>query len=265
MNRRKLDVHTHVFPDALAERAVRQLAAESGEKAYTDGTAAGLIASMRAAGIERSVVQPVSTRAAQTPGINTYSIELNRPPLISFGTLHPDYADYPAEIDRLKAAGLRGVKFHPDYQLFYVDEDRMMPVYRRMARAGLTAFFHAGVDIGLKPPYHGTPERLARVLDAVPDLEVVAAHFGGFRMWDEVDRHLIGRRLWLDTSYTLAHLPGEEFVRMARRHGVGRVMFGSDSPWADQAEEVRLLERTGLDEAELDAVFYDNAARWLGL
>ena len=263
--RRIVDVHVHVFPDDLAARAVAHLASQSGEPAFADGTAGGLLASMGKAGIEASLVQPVSTKPAQTPSINTYSSALNRWPLLSFGTLHPDFDQPFDEIERLREAGVRGIKFHPDYQLFYVDEERMFPVYEGMAKAGLTAFFHAGVDIGLKPPYHGTPERIARVLERVPDLDVVAAHFGGFQMWEDVDRFLVGRRLWLETSFTLSYLPAADFVRMARRHGIERVMFGTDSPWADQSVEVRLLEQTGLNDTELDAVFFHNAARWLGL
>ena len=133
-----------------------------------------------------------------------------------------------------------------------------------MADAGLIAFFHAGVDIGLPPPVHCTPDRLATVLDRVPNLTVVAAHFGGFKMWDDVERHLIGRNLWLDTSFTLAYLPAERFVKMARRHGVEKIVFGTDSPWADQGEEIKLHEESGLTEASSPLFFYENAARLLG-
>ncbi|MBU1693697.1 MAG: amidohydrolase family protein [Verrucomicrobia bacterium] len=266
MRQRKIiDVHTHIFPDDLAARAIQQLVGKSGETAFLDGTAAGLRASMRANGIAFSVTQPVSTRPAQTPSINTFVMGARHPDLIHFGTLHPGYADPEAEIERLARGGIKGIKFHPDYQSFFVDEERMFPIYRKMAEVGLIAFFHAGVDIGLPPPVHGPPERLARVLERVPDLVMVAAHFGGFKMWDEVARHLIGKSVWLETSFTLSWLPAPDFARMARRHGIERVMFGTDSPWAEQGPEIALLEKTGLDEAELAAVFHDNAARLLGL
>lgn len=264
--RKIIDIHTHIFPDALAERAVKQLTGRSGETAHISGTAAGLEESMRKNGIAVSVTQPVSTKPAQVPAVNGFAIELNsRPSLINFGTLYPDYEGNGAEIQRLKKAGIKGVKFHPDYQSFFVDEERMFPLYRKMADAGLIAFFHAGIDIGLPPPVHCTPDRLVRVLDRVPDLTIVAAHFGGFKMWDDVEKHLVGRNLWLDTSYTLAWLPVARFVNMARKHGVERILFGTDSPWADQGEEIRLHEESGLTEAELSAVFHDNAARLLGV
>ncbi len=264
--RRIIDIHTHVFPERIAERALRQLMGRSGETARIDGTAAGLEKSMVENGIAVSVTQPVSTKPSQTPAVNGFAIELNkRPSLINFGTLHPDCVENPSEIRRIVNAGVKGVKFHPDYQEFFVDEERMFPLYRQVADAGLIAFFHAGVDIGLPPPVHCTPDRLAKVLDRVPDLKAVAAHFGGFKMWDEVDRFLVGRNLWLDTSFTLAWLPAARFVEMARRHGIEKILFGTDSPWADQGEEIQLHENSGLTEEELAAVFYDNAASLLRL
>ena len=266
MARRIIDIHTHIFPDELAERAVKQLVGRSGETAFLDGTAAGLEASMRASGIALSVTQPVSTKPSQVSVINAFAIELNRrSALINFGTLYPEYEGNAEEIAKLKKAGIKGVKFHPDYQDFFVDEERMFPLYQQLSDAGLIAFFHAGVDIGLPPPVHCPPERLVKVLDRFPDLTVVAAHFGGFEMWEQVDDWLIGKNLYLDTSYTLAWLPSEPFVRMARRHGIGKVLFGTDSPWADQAAEIELMKETGLDDDELDAVFCRNAERLLGL
>ena len=264
--RKIIDMHTHVFPDQLAARAVQQLAARSGEKAFTDGTVGGLEKSMRENGIAFSVIQPVSTKAAQVPSVNSFALELSRRPMLrNFGTVYPGYEGNAAEIERLKKAGICGVKFHPDYQQFFVDEERMFPLYRQLADAGLIAFFHAGIDIGLPPPVHCPPDRLARVLDRVPDLRVVAAHFGGFKMWDEVEQFLVGRNVWLDTAFTLSYLPAERFVKMARQHGIEKVLFGTDSPWADQGVEVELHERCGLTESELAAVYYDNAAALLGL
>lgn len=261
-----IDVHTHVFPDDLAPRAVQQLASRSGEKAYTDGTCAGLKAAMQKHSIRWCVIQPVSTRPQQTPSINTFSIALqNDPQLIPFATLHPDYPDYRAEIARLREAGIRGIKFHPDYQQFYVDAPRVFPLYEAIAEAGLIGLFHAGVDIGLGPPYHGTPDRLAEVISKFPQWTIIAAHFGGFQMWDEVERYLIGRNVFLETSYTLPWIDRAQFLRMVRQHGVEKVLFGSDSPWADQGVEIQLLEQSGLTKDELDKIFHANAAKLLNL
>lgn len=259
-----VDFHTHVFPDDLAPRAVRQLTGRSGEKAHTAGTCDALKASMRRWGIRWSVTQPVSTRPEQTPTINNFALSQRTDPmLVPFGTIHPDYSDYRTEIARLREAGIKGVKFHPDYQQFYADEERMFPIYEALAEADMIGLFHAGVDIGLGPPYHGTPDRIARVMEKFPGWTIVAAHFGGFKMWDDVERFLLGRPIYLETSYTLAWLDSGRFVRMARAHGIERVLFGTDSPWADQGQEIQLLRTCGLEASELEAVFARNALRLL--
>ena len=147
-------------------------------------------------------------------------------------------------------AGIKGVKFHPDYQMFFVDEERMFPLYRQMADAGLIAFFHAGVDIGLPPPVHCPPDRLATVLDRVPDLTVVAAHFGGFKMWDDVEKYLIGRNLWLDTSLHAGVASGGAFRedgaqtrhrknRVRKRLALGRPGRGNQASRGKRVDRTR--------------------------
>ena len=101
------------------------------------------------------------------------------------------------------------------------------------------------------------------MLDAWPDLKVILAHLGGWRLWEAAAEHIIGRDVYLDTAYTPGHLPNDEFVELVRAHGVERVLFGSDGPWADAGAEIEKLRDTGLSPAELEAVLGGNAARLL--
>lgn len=50
------------------------------------------------------------------------------------------------ELDRIKALGLKGVKLHPDYQRFLVDDPRCIPIYEKISRLGLITVFHTGLD-----------------------------------------------------------------------------------------------------------------------
>ena len=260
-----IDIHTHVFPDALAERAVATLAAKAQVPAHTDGTCAGLCASMRQAGVARAVIASIATKPSQARAITTWSAEVQAryPELLPFGSVHPAQEDWAEEIARIAAAGLRGVKFHHDYQQAYVDEPQLLPIYRALADAGLIVLFHAGVDIGLPPPVHCTPERLARVLDAVPALVAIASHMGGYAQWDDVERYLIGRQVYLDTSYSMADLGAARMTTLIQAHGASRVLFGTDSPWTDQAAEVAGIRALPLAPAEIDAILGGNAERLL--
>ncbi|HEY3377968.1 MAG TPA: amidohydrolase family protein [Armatimonadota bacterium] len=263
-----IDIHTHVFPDELAVRAVAALSANAGgHPAYSDGTCAGLRAALGRTGVDRAVIAPIATKPSQVRIINAWAAEMARayPELIAFGTLHPAQDDWAEEIDRLVADGLPGVKMHHDYQQCFVDADQLLPIYRALAAHERVVLFHAGVDIGLPPPVHCPPERLARVLDAVPELTVIAAHMGGYACWDAVEAHLLGRDLYLDTSYALASLDPARMAAMIRRHGAHRVLFGSDSPWSDQGVAMAEIRRLGFNAEDTAAILGENARRLLHL
>ncbi len=260
-----IDIHTHAFPDELAPRALQLLSDGCDVPPQTDGTCAGLIASMRAAGIDRSAIMPIATKPSQVRSINNWAAGVNKqyPELTCFGTLHPLQDDMQAEIDRLVADGIAGVKFHPDYQEFFVDAPEVIPMYRMLADAGLIVLFHAGVDIGLPPPVHCSPDRLARALDAVPDLTVIAAHMGGYKCWEDVERYLAGRNLCFDSSYSLADMGPEAMTVLMRAHGIDKILFATDSPWTDQSTEVAGIRALDLTDDEIAAVLGGNAARLL--
>lgn len=260
-----IDIHTHAFPDELAPRALAALTSNCDVPPLTDGTIAGLRASMRQAGMDKAAVMPIATKPAQVRAINQWAADISRQydDIISFGTLHPMLEDWLAEIDRLVADGIRGVKFHPDYQQFFVDDPIMISLYMALAHAGLVVLFHAGVDIGLPPPVHCTPERLAAVLDAVPELTIIAAHMGGYDMWDDVEKYLVGRDVYFDTSYSMADLGPERMTSLIRSHGVDKILFGTDSPWTDQAAEVAGIRALAFSDEEIEAVLGGNAERLL--
>ena len=257
-----IDAHVHVFPDAVAPKAIARLSAgHCGHRFALDGTLNSLRTSMRTAGITHAVILPVSTRPDQTPSINQFVIGLSEhPDLIPFGTASPLRNEFKDDIARLRDAGIRGIKLHADYQAFDVDEPRMFPLYKAIAGADMVAFFHAGGNLNMPAPPRCTPERLARVMDRVPELKIVAAHLGGWRLWDEVEQHLLGRPLWLDTSFCLDHLAEDRIVRIARAHGIDRILFGTDSPWRDQGVEIDRIGRLPWTEAERERLLFRNAA-----
>lgn len=261
-----IDIHTHAFPDQLAERAVATLSKVAQVPPHSDGTCEGLRLSQRAAGIDLSVIAPIATKPSQARAINAWAAGVNAEydDLLCFGSIHPAQQDWQEEIARLAGDGIRGVKFHPDYQDFFVDEPRLLPIYRALADAGLIVLFHAGIDIGLPPPVHCPPPRLAQVLDAVPELTVIASHMGGYAQWTDVQRHLLGRNVYLDTSYSLADLGAEHMTALIQGHGAGRVLFGTDSPWTDQSAQVQAISALPLNEDDKTAILGENARKLLG-
>lgn len=254
-----IDFHAHCFPDALAGRAMAALTAKCDIIPSHDGTVSGLLRTARAAGIGRSIVMPVATRPGQVDSINAWALSSRTPELSFFGALFPGMPGMERHLDWLVENGFRGVKLHPDYQDFFVDDPAVLPTYRALRDRGLAVLFHAGLDIGLPEPIHCPPDRLARILDAVPGLTVIAAHMGGQNQWDDVARFLCGRDVYLDTSFAGAQLGIAGMRDLIRAHSAERILFATDSPWTQPADELARVRALGLSPDALDAVLERNA------
>lgn len=265
MAARIIDIHTHTWPDAVAEKAVPALVeAGDGLVAHYGGTVHGLLGVMDARGVDVSVMQPVATKPSQVASINDWSAAHSSDRIVPFGAMHPDLPDPAAEIARMASLGLRGFKMHPEHQSFAPHDPGMDAIYEAAVAHGMIVFFHAGADV-IHPTVHGTPASFAEVIGRWPGMTAVLAHLGGFREWEGVAERIAGRDVWLDTAYTLGHLPDEEFVALARAHGVGRVLFGTDGPWTDPAEEIAHMRSLPFTPDELEAILGGNAERLLGL
>ncbi len=261
---RAIDVHTHVFPDALAPKAVEALEAHGVLRARYDGTIEGLLESMDRNGVDVSVVQPVATKPSQVCDINDWVATLASERIMPFGAMHPRMENPAAEVARIASLGLKGFKLHPEHQAFEPHDSSLRTLFDAAEEHGLIAFFHAGAD-EVHDTCHGTPESFATLLDRHPGLRVVLAHMGGYRCWEGVRKLLAGRDVWFDTAFAPGHLPDDELRSLVRAHGYERVMFGSDGPWTEPAEEIAHLGRIGLDAREIEAIVAGNAAALLGL
>ncbi|MGE5613950.1 MAG: amidohydrolase family protein [Bacillota bacterium] len=260
-----IDFHVHCFSDDIAEKAITTLSKCGNIPARTDGTLAGIRQSMKKAGVGKSVIMNIATKPGQVVKINRWAMSISSDDIIPFGTVHPGFEDWENELEIIREAGLKGIKLHPDYQEFYVDSPELFPIYEKAAELGLVVLFHAGLDIGLPPPYHCTPGRMRNVVRAFPEAKLVAAHMGGYDYWDEVERCLAGENLYFDTSYSLHRMSRDQFLRIVSRHGFDKILFGTDSPWKDQSEEVERLLGMKLPGDAADAILGGNAARLLGL
>lgn len=259
-----IDFHTHCFPDKLAQRAVSQLSHTSALMPYSDGTAEGLKASMKQEGVDISVVLSIATNAKQQHSVNDFAKSIQSEAIISFGSVFPDAEDAVEELERIHSLGLRGVKFHPEYQNFFVDDEKMKPIYKKISELGLICVFHAGEDYGYPPPYHATPERIRRALSWL-DTPVVAAHWGSQGMGEETLKYLCGTDIYFDTAFGYGTGPKPIQLAILEKHGVDKILFATDSPWHTPAMELFQLETLGLTESEKEKVKSGNAKRLLNI
>lgn len=258
-----VDFHAHAFPDALAERAVPALAKEGNVEPALDGRLVSLLASMDRAGIATSVVCSIATKPSQFDRILEWSAQNESARLAMFPSVHPEDPDAAGQVRRIAAAGLRGVKWHPYYQRFAIDEPRMFPLYAAAEEGGLAVVMHCGFDIAYPRDRVADPVRTRRVIDAFPGLKFIATHVGGWEDWDEVERHLLGRPVWLDTAFSLPFMTADRARKLLTGHPADRLLFGTDSPWADQAGEVARLRALGLPADLERRILRDNGAALL--
>lgn len=258
-----IDSHAHIFPDKIAEKASQGISDFYGMETRFDGKIETLLKIGENAGIDKFVVQSVATIPEQTPSINNFIAEAteNYPDkFIGFAALHPDYHDIEGEIKRAASLGLKGIKLHPDFQRFHIDGVRAMKIYE-MAEGKLPILIHAG-DYRYD---YSKPARLARVLEAFPKLDVIAAHFGGWSEWEDAVSALAGKRLWVDTSSSLYAMTPERAYELIRLFGADRVVFGTDYPMWNGADELSLIDKIDLSHDEREKILHLNIERLLNI
>ncbi len=258
-----IDFHTHCFPEKIAQKAIEKLSfACGGMMPHTDGTLTGLKSLMKAQGVDKAVVLNIATNAHQQTSVNDFAASINGENIISFGSVFPDSEDCLYELERIKALGLKGVKLHPDYQGFSVDDDKMIPIYKKISSLGLITIFHAGLDYGFPPPYGATPDKMERALRHF-DSPVVAAHWGGIDCGEAVIKHLCGKDIYFDTSFGYGNMPKYYAQKILDTHTPDKILFGTDSPWHTAEMEMRLLKALELSDRDLERITHQNAEKLL--
>jgi len=257
-----IDCHTHIWPDNVAARAVASLHDFAGVEPVAEPTRSGLVRHVEECGVDRAVVCPVSTKPEQVPGINDWVIGLNEPRLIPFGTLDPRCADVAGEVRKLRDQGVRGLKLQPFFQGYGFDSPEFAAMMKQIS-GRFVVLAHGGQEMVPVEGLVTTPAALARLVRDWPEVPFLFAHLGGFRLWDEVEEHLVGRRVWLDTSYTFGHCPPEQLERIVRAHGAEHIVLGSDFPWQSPRVAIEGVRGLGLSETETAAILGGNFERLL--
>lgn len=261
-----IDFHTHTFPDKIAAQTIEFLAQKGDVKPFHEGTLASLKESMKRSGVDFSVILPVATLPRQVESINRLAAELNgKDGIIYAGAIHPDCENIEEILDFVKNAGLFGIKLHPDYQDVFFSDPRVLRIISAAAKRGLYVVTHAGIDVGYKNDVHCTPDMVLEVLDklgsAVYD-KLILAHMGGCNLGEEVLEKLCGKPVYMDTAFVLDRYP-ETAEKIIRRHGADKILFATDSPWADQKRFIEILRGFDLTERERGQIFSENAKKIL--
>lgn len=280
-----IDFHTHTFPEKISIKVMDKLSKVSGTLPDTTGSVPALAESMKNAGVNYSINLPVMTSPSQVVSVNTELIvskqDMLRDGIITFGGIHPDFVDYKTELKRLKQEGILGIKLHPAYQNMDLDDIRMMRIIAYASELGLIILTHAGYDIGIYDHNYASVAHILKVLREVQPEKFVLAHMGNWAFWDEVESDLAGAPVWLDSAFSIGPinqrqddgiypynnviLEDEDFLRLARKHGMDKILFATDCPWQGQKKYVERFQNIGLTKEEQRLFFAENAVRLLKL
>ncbi len=237
----------------------------SGFEGHGDGTLAALQARRQARNIDLCVLLNIAASPESVAHVNDYAIRVDREEgICAFGSVHPSNDNFAGEIARLRDAGIKGIKLHPCYQKFMIDDPAVFPVYEAIVKAGMLVLFHAGLDPLDPTKSYATPRASLKMHRLFPEMKMILAHLGGAREFGDAERCLWGEDIYMDISCMAGYAPGGVIRRFFKKHRMDRILYGSDFPWHD-GEELKMLDTLPLSREQKEAVLAGNARALLGL
>lgn len=260
------DSHVHIYPEKIADKASVTIGQFYDIEMDFNGTVETLLNECRKAGVNRCLVHSVATTHDQVKKINNYiALSVNNHPdkFVGFGSLHPSMSAVEAdeEVKRMIEIGLMGVKLHPDFQLFRIDDKHAMELYE-VIDGRLPILFHTGD----KRYEYSSPHRLAVAAKRFPNQKMIGAHFGGWSEWDDALKCLPDfPNVYVDTSSSLSFITPEKAKECIKAYTEDKVFFGTDYPMWSAADELERIDRLDLTETAREKIFYKNICGFLGI
>lgn len=258
-----IDIHTHIYPDDIARKATDSVRTFYGiGDGSMDGTVNMLLEKGSQAGIDKYVILPVAIRPDRVQHINDFIQEQAKlhDCFIPFGTVHAAMDGLTAEVERLLSLGVKGIKMHPDSQRFPIDDPRLFPLYEAI-RGRVPVLLHMG-DHRFN---YSHPVKLRKILDMFPGLGAIAAHFGGYGMYDTACELLKDTDCVMDISSSMMFMEKGVPERYVNLYGAERMAYGTDYPMWDPVQEVAHFMELDLTDAQKEQIAHKTAERILKL
>lgn len=262
-----IDTHVHIFPDKLCPQTIEQLAVTDPDHIltyYGDGSLHCAEKNMEDWGFDLGLILPIATNPKQQAKVNAFALKLQKETDVfdACGSIHPDAQDRIETIEWIASSGLKGIKLHPDYQNFFIQDEKLYPVYEKAAELGLPMVFHTGYDPVSPKCIHATPEGVRQVAVDFPNLVMVAAHTGGLAFYEgswEIYQDL--PNLYFDTAIASYTFTPESYRKIIDFYGAERFIFATDNPWGSGEKDSAFIEALHLSKKEQDLILYQNAQK----
>lgn len=273
-----IDFHTHNFPDALAPRAIDVMVGKLKGvlPPVGDGTLATQLSDMDKSGVEKAVVCPIATKPSQ------FGVILDRAKAVRDGefgeeaakrlvqlcSVHPADPDLESHLKEIADGGFKGIKVHPYYQDFRLDDPKIFAFFKAVRDAGLFAIAHCGLDLGFTDSDMTCgPRQIESLMRAVPGLVFIAGHLGGCagNPPRDTDRLLEFPGCYIDTAVVSICDDDPETQRVMAQWPADRIVFGTDYFWRDAANIAGWVRRHRPAAEDQRRIFTENARSLLAL
>ena len=257
-----IDCHDHIYHKKLAAMAVKGVGEYYNTEMSCGGTAEELAEITEDSPVRHFVVNAVAPNARSVKRLNDFIAGecKKHSQFTGLGTLHPDMDDAENEIERIISLGLKGIKLHPDTQDFEMDSPDAMKLYE-MIEGRLPVLMHCGDYRSDK----SHPHRLEKILKAFPGLTVVAAHLGGWSIFDEAVPYMEKLDCPMDISSTMPFIGIERTAELIRRYGADRILFGSDYPMWHPVREYEAFMSIEMSDEDREKILWRNTAEVFGI
>lgn len=275
-----IDCHMHAFSDKIAEKAVIQLINYYNIQTNFGGRLDDVLSAANEAGLDGLILLVAATKPEQVKPANDWVLSLlqqhqksvqtgatNKASLkiAHFGAFHLEDPHWLSEINRLRTAGIKGIKLHPEFQGIDLADPQLKHFFEEV-KDDFILMIHVG-DPLVSPNNYSTPRKIAAILDNFPGIQIIAAHLGGYQFWDEAYEVLAGRNVFLDTSSTISYIDPALLRRIISKHDVEKLLFGSDFPLRSPQQELEAFHNTlhWLTSDAKEKILGLNCARLLGM
>lgn len=260
--RMKIDFHTHAYPDKIATNVIEKLTSVSGYHSTTDGTFASLSQYMLEQNTDKFVLLNIASSPKQQKSANDFVLGIQNPNCYPFIAAHPEAEDVYYEIDRGIDGGLKGIKFHPEYQNFDMDDKKFYKLYEYCLNKGLVLVFHTGYDPAFITK-HSYPNRACTIADAFKTKQIVFAHLGNAENMEESFEYLSNKTVSFDISMAYYLQDAAKVTAFIKQNGADKFLYGTDTPFGNDDKTMEFLNSLNLTASEKNQILFKNAAELL--
>lgn len=275
----KIDTHVHITPPEL----IRDFEKISEKEAYFSllshspknkfASAETILAEMECAGMDQSVVFGFSfADMGLCRYVNDYVMEkVKQYPekFIGFMSVVPNAKDLEQEVERCYKGGLRGVgELFPAGQPFEISEAKDTDHFAALCQHyQLPVIIHTNEPIG--HDYAGKTKTSLKEIECFitryPELKIVLAHFGGGLFVYELMKEIKSAfaNVYYDNAAAIFLYEPKIYETFKTLGLMDKLLFGSDFPLLSPMRYEKSLHTSGLNQEDLDKLYFLNAKKLL--